>query len=155
MYTEAEASKFFTIAYHGKTWDLLDMASRTSEENELMLYTAIASHRHWLDVGTGIHQQRGEWLIARVCSVLGLAEAALRHANRCLALTKEYADLMEDFDRAFSYECVARANAIAGNRNEALTNIALAEEAGRAIAGEQDREYFFDDLNGGDWGDVR
>ena len=153
--TEAEASKFFAIAYHGKTWGLLDIANRTSEENELMLYTAIASLRHWLDVGTGVHQQRGLWLIARVCSVLGLAEAALCHADRCLALTKEYADLMEDFDRAFSYESVARANAIAGNRNEALTYIELAEEAGQAIAGEQDREYFFDDLNCGDWGNVR
>jgi tetratricopeptide (TPR) repeat protein len=155
LYTEAEASKFFAIAYNGKTWGLLDKANRTSEENELMLYTAIASLRHWLDVGTGVHRQRGEWLIARVYSVLGQAEAALRHTDRCLALTEDYADLMEDLDHAFSYECVARANAIAGNRNEALTYVRLAEEAGRAIAGEQDREYFLDDLNGGDWGDVR
>jgi hypothetical protein len=154
-HTEAEAHRFFAIQFHGKTWDLLDRTERTQEEDELMVHTAHASSRHWLEVSTGLHHQRGEWMIARVYSVLWQAEAALRHADRCLALTKDYADLMEDFDRAFSYECVARANAIAGNRNEALTYIALAEEAGQAIAGEQDREYFFDDLNGGDWGDVR
>ena len=104
---------------------------------------------------TGVHHQRGEWLIARVYSVLGIAEAALRHANRCLELTQQYADLMEDFDWAFAYECVARASAVAGNRDEALKYVKLAQNASEVIKGEQDRKIFIADFNGGNWNQMR
>ncbi len=154
-YTEAEAHRHFAIQFNGMTWDLLDRAKRTAEEDERMLYSAFASCRHWLEAGTGLHHQRGEWMIARVYAVLGLGEAAVRHANRCLELTEEHADEMEDFDRAFAYEAVARANAVAGNLDEALKYIALAEEAGEAIADEQSKEIFLGDFNGGDWKGLR
>jgi hypothetical protein len=154
-FSEAEAHRHFAIQFNGMAWDLLDKAGRTPEEDERMLYSAIASCRHWLEAGTGLHHQRGEWLIARVYAVLGLDQAALRHANRCLALTEQYAAEMEDFDRAYAYEAVARANAIAGNRNEALKYIALAEEAGAAIVDEQSKEIFHGDFNGGDWAELR
>jgi hypothetical protein len=155
VYTEAEAHRHFAIRFNGMTWDLLDRADRTKEEDERMLYSAFASCRHWLEAGTGVHHQRGEWMIARVYSVLGLGEAAVRHANRCLDLTEEHAGEMEDFDKAFAYEAVARANAIAGNRGEALKYIELAEKAGEAIADEQDKEIFLGDFNGGDWAGLR
>jgi hypothetical protein len=155
VYTEAEAHRHFAIRFNGMTWDLLDRADRTKEEDERMLYSAFASCRHWLEAGTGVHHQRGEWMIARVYSVLGLGEAAVRHANRCLELTEEHAGEMEDFDKAFAYEAVARANAIAGNRGEALKYIELAEKAGEAIADEQDKEIFLGDFNGGDWAGLR
>lgn len=154
-YSEAEAHRRFAIQYNGDTWELLDKLERTREENELMVYSAHASCRHWLEIGIGLHHQRGEWLIARVYTVLGLEEAALRHATRCLELTEEYADSMEDFDWAFAYECIARANAIAGNRDTALKYIALAEDAGQAIADEESKKIFLDDFGGGDWKDLR
>jgi hypothetical protein len=155
VYTEAEAQRLFAIQFHGKTWELLEKPDRTRGEDELMVHSAHASCRHWLEVGTGLHHQRGEWLIARVYSVLGMADAALRHAARCLELTETYSDLMVDFDWAFAYESMARANAVAGTREEALKYIALAERAGENIADEQDREIFVGDFNGGNWGGVR
>jgi hypothetical protein len=106
-------------------------------------------------VGTGVHHQRGEWMIARVYSVLGSGAAAVRHAKRCLELTEQYADEMEDFDKAFAYEAVARANAIAGNPDEAVTYIKLAEEAGKTIADEQSKEIFVSDFNGGEWAGLK
>ncbi len=154
-YTEAEAHRYFAIRFNNMTWELLDKMERTREEDECMLYSAFASCRHWLAVGTGVHHQRGEWLIARVYTVLGLGEAAVRHANRCLELTEQHADEMEDFDGAFAFEAVARAHAIAGNQGEALKYIALAERAGEAIAGEEDRKIFWGDFNGGNWAGVR
>jgi tetratricopeptide (TPR) repeat protein len=155
VYTEAEAHRHFAIQFNGMTWDLLDKAERTKEEDERMLYSAFASCRHWLEAGSGVHHQRGEWMIARVYAVLGLGEAAVRHANRCLELTEEHADEMEDFDKAFAYEAAARANAMAGNRDEALKYIDLAEKAGEAIADEQSKEIFMGDFNGGDWAGLR
>jgi len=154
-YTEAEAHRFFAIDFNGKTWGLLEKADRTKEDNELMVYTAYASLRHWLEAGTGVNHQRGEWMIARVYTVLGVAEAAVYHANRCLELTEQHADEMEDFDCAYAYEAVARANAIAGNRDEALKYIEKAVKAGKAIADEQSKEIFDGDFKGGDWAGLK
>ena len=133
-YTEAEAHRTFAIQYHGQTWDLMDKEDRSPAEDELMIHTAHASCRHWLEVGTGLHHQRGEWLISRVYAVLGLADASLRHASQCRELTETHAELMEDFDRAFSYECLARAYALAGESDSALRYMELAEKAGEAVA---------------------
>jgi hypothetical protein len=154
-YTEAEAHRFFAVHYHGETWKLLEKPDRTRQEDELMIYTAHTSCCHWLKAGTGVNHQRGEWLIARVYSVLGLADMAVRHANRCLELTQQHASLMEDFDWAFAYECVARANAVAGNREEAVKHVQLAQQAGEAIKEEEDRKIFFADFNGGDWNGIK
>lgn len=102
-----------------------------------------------------MHHQRGEWLIARVYSVLGIAEAALRHANRCLELTHQQADLVKDFDWAFAYECMARANAVVGSRDEALKYVARAQKPGEVIKEKDDQKIFFAEFNGGRWNDVR
>ena len=154
-YNEAEAHRALAIQYHSQTWDLLDKEDRSPEDDELMIHTAHTSCRHWLEVGTGLHHQRGEWLISRVYGVVGLAGAALRHAKRCAELTETHSDLMEDFDRAFAQECLARAHALAGNRDDALRYMKLAEEAGEAIADKGSRDYFFSDLNGGEWNGLR
>ena len=150
-YTESEAHRHFAAKLNGEVWGLLEKGDRSRAEDELMIHTAHASCCHWLNVGTGVHQQRAEWMITRVYSELGLAEAALRHANRCRELTREHADLMEDFDRAYAHEAMARANAVAGNRAEALQHLQLAESAGQAIADDQSKQFFVGDLNGGDW----
>ena len=150
-YDEPQGHRFFAASIFNRIWDLLEKEKRTKHDDETMVHAAHASCYHWLQVGTGLHHQRGEWMIARVYSVLRIAEAALRHANRCLELTHEHADLMEDFDQAFAYECMARANALAGRRDDALEYLRLAEKAGERISGEEDRELFISELNGGDW----
>ncbi len=150
-YTEEEAHRHFAASLNGEVWTLLGKPDRSQAEDELMIHTAHASCCHWLKVGTGVHHQRAEWMIARVYSELELGEAALRHARRCQELTQEHADLMEDFDRAYAQEALARANAVAGNRAEARKHLQLAEEAGQAIADEESQKLFVGDLADGDW----
>ena len=154
-YTQEEAHKHFGQTLNGKVWELLNRADRTRAENELMVYAAHASLYHWLQVGTGVHHQRGEWLIAHVFTVLGIADPALRHAERCMELTREFASDLKDFDRAYAFEGLARAHALAGNRGAALKFLRLAEEAGQAIADAEDKSIFQGDLNGGDWHALR
>jgi hypothetical protein len=154
-YTEAEAHRRFAVQFNGTTWDLLGKADRTKEDDEVMIASAFASLRHWLEIGTGVHQQRGEWLIAHVYSVLGVAGRASYHATRCLQLTELYVGELEDFDRAYAYEAVARAHAIAGNQDEAVTYIDLAVKAGRAISDDQSREIFVGDFDSGPWAGLR
>lgn len=106
---------------------------------------------HWRAAGTDVHQQRGEWMLARVHTMMGESGAALKHTKRCLELSEQHKAELKDFDFAFAYEGIARAHALAGSRAEALKYIALAQKAGEAIAGEEDRKVFFGDFNGGNW----
>lgn len=154
-FTEAEAHRYFAIQFNSETWHLLEKSVRTKEEDERMVCAAFASCRHWLEAGSAVHHQRAEWLIARVCAVLGRAEAALRHAQRCLELTEEHAGEMQDFDVAYAYEAVARASAVAGDRETAGRYLALAQEAGATIDDERSKTIFDGDLRSGDWRGVR
>jgi hypothetical protein len=150
-YTEAEAQLHFAKGFNGKTWGLLDKQDRTQEENDLLVDYAHASLAHWHAAGTGVHLQRGVWMLARVYTVLGNAQMAAQYAQRCLELTKQHKDLLSDFDFAFAYECMARAQALAGNLDEAQKHVALAQKAGDAIKDEEDRQIFFDEFNSGEW----
>lgn len=150
-FTESEAHLFFAKRYHGKTWELFDKKERTREEDELMLDYAHASLAHWRVAGTAVNAQRGEWVISRVWILLADGEQALRHARRAQEWTESHKGEMEDFDIAFAYECLARAHALCGHADEAKKFIALAQQAGEAIADEEDRKIFFDDFNSGNW----
>jgi len=150
-YALDEAHMEFAKQANGKVWGLLDRQERTKGEERIMLHAAHASLFHWLHAGTGVHQQRGEWMISRVHAVLGNGSEALRHAERCAELTEEHAELMADFDKAFSLECLARAHALLGEKKKAAEHIDRAKLAGDAIAEKESRDVFFQDFNGGDW----
>lgn len=154
-YSLEEAHSFFAADYNGKVWGLLEKADRTSEEDSMLLNMAHASCAHWLEAGTAVHRQRGEWMISRVNTVLGFGDAALRHARVCMELTGKHPDEMDDFDVAFACEAMARASALSGDGDTAREYIGRAEEAGRAIADPEDRKIFEDDFAGGDWFGVR
>ncbi len=154
-YTESEAHYLFAVDYHTRTWNLLDQPTRTRDENERMLDYAHASLAHWRVTGTARHQERGEWMLARVHTVLGEPEAALHHAQRCMELLEEHKTEMEDFDFAFAPEALARAHALAGNTSYALKYIALAQKAGEAIREEDERNIFFQEFNGGNWNGMK
>jgi len=154
-YTIEEAHKHFAVTLNGKVWELLQKSERSKSEDELMIYAAHASCYHWLNAGTGLNHQRAEWLISHVYTELGQADSALRPALRCLDLTNEFATLMQDFDWAYAYEGVARANALAGRTEEALKYIQLAHEKGQAIANSENKSIFMGDFNGGNWYGLR
>ncbi len=40
------AHKFFSVTCFNQTWDLMDKAERTAEEDEEMLRLSLASHYH-------------------------------------------------------------------------------------------------------------
>jgi len=137
-----------------KTWELLEKKDRTHEEDNEMVHTVHTSRYHWgvmvvNKLGTPVNLQRGEWQIARVYTVLKRKEPALYHANICLEITKEHN--IGDFDLAFAYEAIARASALAGKPEDYKSYLNLAKEAGEKIKIKEDRDYFFEELNGGNW----
>jgi hypothetical protein len=127
------------------TWTYLERPERTPADVDAMLHAAYASRYHWSQASEEAkHQARGEWLLSRVLVVAGLPDSAVFHAQRCLdwcALGE-----VEDWDRAFAYEALARAHAAAGSSEEARRHKQLARELGDAIADPEDRAQF-----DGDW----
>ena len=113
-YTLDEAHKYFAQSTNGRVWELLQKSNRLPFEDEEMLHAAHACTYHWQFVGTAAHQQRGEWLISHVHVVLGHGNEALRHAQRCFELTEANRHLMQDFDIAYAFEGIARAQAMLG-----------------------------------------
>jgi hypothetical protein len=154
-YTLGEAHHYFAVDFHGKTWDLLDKKDRTADENERMLDYAHSSLAHWRTAGAEIHHQRGEWLVTRVYTVIGDKANALKHALRCLDLFETKRSLMADIDAAFTYEAVARACALSGDRVRAQDFIEKAQTTGQLIADDKDREAFLLEFNSGEWYGVK
>ena len=122
-------------------WDLLLLEERTPEQDDEMVHAAHASRYHWSRAeAPGPRTARGEWLCSWVYSELGRAEPALYHARRCEALCHEYESELEDFDLPAMHEAFARAQLVAGNREEAMHRLKLASDLCAAIADPEDRE---------------
>jgi hypothetical protein len=136
---------------NGEVWKLLEKEPRTAEDEHIMVDSAHASNYHWRRTGSVVNLQRGEWLLARVYTVLSHNQEALWHAKACLALTEENPGKMQDFDLAYGYEAIARAQALAGAADLAAENKSKARELGEKIAEEESRQWFQADFNSGEW----
>ena len=114
------AARFFN-----ETWGLLDKPDRSPEDDLRMIHMTHASRMHWEFAGTAKNRNVGEWQISRVYSVLGMKEPALYHAQISLRIALENG--LPAFLLAYSYEGMARANAIASDPS-ASEFVAKAEE---------------------------
>ncbi len=128
------------------TWTLLEREDRTAEDIDRMIHAAHASRLHWDVIGLPSNRARGEWLCSRVYATLGRAEPALWHARRCLAIVEAGGEGFEDWDLPAAYEGLARASAVAGDRDQAEVWRARSRDALRAVAGAEDRELIEGDL---------
>ncbi|MFN2187182.1 MAG: hypothetical protein ACK2T3_00285 [Candidatus Promineifilaceae bacterium] len=126
------------------TWALIDKEDRTVADNDLMIHSAHASAYHWLQVGEPLNFERSHWQISRVYALLEQPEAALYHAQRCLQICED--EGIGDFDLAFAYEALARANSIGGDNEKAAMFAEKARGAGENIKRKDDRDYFFAEL---------
>jgi len=129
------------VRLFNETWSLID----TRADDDRMLHMAHASRLHWGEAAEceAENLARGEWQVSRVYVVLGRAEPAIWHAQRCLEHCER--ERIGDWDLAYAYEALARAHALAGNP-EASDWKLRAHEAGNAIADREDREHFEADL---------
>jgi DNA-binding transcriptional MerR regulator len=129
-----------------ETWRLMEQEGRSRQDDDRMIHTAHASRYHWGQVAsaTPANLARGEWQISRVYTVLGRAEPALHHARRVLDLCQENG--IGDWDLAFAYEALARAQAIAGDADQAREYTDQALAAAEDIAEDGERELVLADL---------
>ena len=154
-YTLEEAHDYFAQATNGRVWELLQRPGRSQADDDEILHAAHACAYHWTFAGSAVNRQRAEWLISHVHVVLGHGPEALRHAQRCFELTEANRDLMQDFDIAYAFEGMARAQALLGDHRMAEEFLVLAQQAGSAIADEEDRSIFMGDFDAGNWYGLR
>ena len=143
---DREAHRRLGVDLFNKAWTLMEKEGRTQEDDDELLHCAHASAYHWLHAGTAANRARSEWQCSRVNVVLGQPEGALHHARRCLAIVEASPGEMEEFDLPAAYEALARAHALAGDREEAARFLELGRAETAKIADEDDRAIIAADL---------
>lgn len=134
----------FAVDLFNLTWNLMEKPDRSQAETDRMIHAAHASRYHWEIIGEPVNLARGEWQVSRVYALLQRAEPCLYHAKRCHQITLE--NNLQDFDLAFAYEAMARANNLAGNAKETDKFLSLSHEIGLKIKEKDDRDYFMTEL---------
>jgi len=111
---DKENHKILAVEAFNKTWEYIDLKTRTNEETIEMIHLAHASRYHWGIIGTELQKGRGEWQISRVYSISNLGESALLHAQKYLdiCIDNDY----KDWDITFAYEAMAYAYKVLGNK---------------------------------------
>jgi DNA-binding transcriptional MerR regulator len=133
------------IALFNATWTLMEKEDRTRAEDDTMLHMTHASRYHWgASNPPPENLARGEWQVSRVYAVLGRAEPCLHHAQRVLDLCQENG--IGDWDLGFAYEALARAHAVAGDREQARAYTEQALAAAESIVEDGERELLLGDL---------
>lgn len=134
------------VALFNHVWTLLEKSDRAQAEVDEMIHAAHASRFHWsrADGVEPANLARGEWQCSRVYAVLGRAEPALWHAERCHEIL--VSNGIADFDIAAAYEALARASAVAGDAAVAADWKAKATAALDGIADADDREIIEGDI---------
>lgn len=137
------------VDYFNQSWSLLEKPDRNKADEDLLINMVHASLFHWRHLNQPINVLRGEWMIAHVYTLLKHKESALYHAHNTL----HWAEVAkaEDWDLAYAYEAMARAQALLGNREEFSKYLEMALEAGKNIKEEGDRKQFEADFNDNNW----
>ena len=141
---DAATERQVAVDLFNHVWTLLETPERTPMQDDEMLHAAHASRHHWGNVGKPENLARGEWQCSRVYAVLGRPEPALWHGRRCVALCEEHG--IGDFDIAFGWEAIARAQSVAGDRPAAGEAMERARKLSADIGEEEDRELLLSDL---------
>ena len=140
----SEDERKLAIHCFNSVWSLMEKEARTTEDDDLMLHMAHASRYHWGQVGQPENVVRGEWQVSRVYAVLGRPEPCLYHAQRALDVCLENG--IGDWDVAFAFEALARANAVSGDAEAARAMTERALEATEMIKEDEDRKIVLADL---------
>jgi hypothetical protein len=140
----AEEHRRFAKELFNGTWDLIDKADRSADDDVAMFVSAAASRWHWGQVGGTKEVAISDWQVAHVASLLGFGDVALRFASRSLeAVTAEHFD---GWQLAAAHGGMARAFAASGDAEGRARHVAAAEEALAHEADEEERELIASQL---------
>ena len=131
-------------ALYDRCWEQARRTDRSAEDDQALLNMAHASLWHWRVVGLPVNLARGEWMLARVNALLGLAESARHHAENSLALCD--AHQLPEHDRALAHEAIARACAIGSEPEGVASHVQYGLAAAGAVPDPSEREWVLRNL---------
>jgi hypothetical protein len=137
---DAAIHRRLAIDLFNRSWELLEIEHRTPEQDDELVHVVHASRYHWGEVGNAANLARGENQCARAYAALGRAEPAVHHARRAVELVHAGGEGYEDWDLASALEALARAQLVAGDRDEAARCAALARKELESVADPEDRQ---------------
>ena len=145
-FDQAAAHKYFSTNLYNKAWDLIDKEQRTPEDDEQMIRLSHASHYHWTQRPdyTTTSASIGYWQTSRIYAILDQTENAMRYGNLCLEASQE--EGVPPFFLGYAYEALARAAAVAGNRQELDDYLDKAKDTAKHIEKVDERKMLLDDL---------
>lgn len=127
-----------------RTWELLDAADLTREQEEEMLAATFAQRHLWYHVGDARKHAIADWQVSRVAAVLGYADLARRFGERSLEVAIENG--LDAFVIGFAHEAIARAAADVDDVETFNEHLELARAALAEIEDEEDRDLLASDL---------
>lgn len=142
--TPEAVHRYYSAFCFNLTWDLLDKAVRTTDENETMIQACLASLWHWSQRPDCTDRERsvGAWQAARVYAVVQQPDNARRYGQMALAFAHD----QPPFYQAYAYEALARAEVAAGNRIVAQQYLEQARQLAGLVANTEERDLIFADL---------
>jgi len=143
--TLKEFQKEQAINCFNETWDYIDKANRTDEDDLNMIHCAHTSRYLWGQVGEPLNFERGEWQLSKVYATLNKGQQALYHASACLKICEEHH--IEDFDIVFAYEAMANAYNLLGDNEQLEHYKKRAYDALPKIEDEGNRNYAQSELD--------
>lgn len=143
--TPEAVHRYFSAFCFNLTWDLLEKPDRSAAENEAMIQACLASLWHWNQRPDCTDRERsvGAWQAARVYAVVQQADNARRYGQMALS----FANDQPPFYQAYAYEALARAEAVAGNRNTAERHLEQARQLAGQVEKAEEQELILTDLN--------
>ena len=136
----------FAAASFNRTWDFIDLKSRSDEEVRQMLDAAHASSWHWRHREDATPQNRSiaDWQLSRVHALAGNGAMALDYGNLSLVTATE---TVLPFFIGYAYEAIARANWVLGNLDDARAALAAAEEQLQLVTADDEISLLRPDLD--------
>ena len=140
----AKSHNFFSAHCFNIAWELIDKPERTPEENEQKIRRTMASLWHWTQRPdcSPTNLSIGYWQAARVYALAGEAANARKYARLCLDITPTDAA----FYLSYAHEAMARAEALAGNEENATEHLAKATQFATNVTKAEDRKLLEADL---------
>ena len=140
------AHRWFAAHCFNAAWELIDKPNRTTEEDEQMLRLSLASAYHWTQRPDCSNETNsvGYWQTSRIYALLNQPDNARRYGN--LALASASHEGVGPFYRAYAYEALARAEALAGNHDLAAQHAAEGRRFAADVADANDQKVVLADL---------
>jgi hypothetical protein len=140
------AHAYFSVQCFNSAWRLIDKPERTSEEDDEMLRLSQASLWHWTQRTdcSGRNLSVGYWQLSRICALLRQQQNAERYGRLALA----HGEGEGPFYSGYAYEALARAEAVAGNRDKVEEYLAAARRLAEQVSDPEEQKVLLDDLDG-------